>query len=58
MMNYGFYIYSAWGLSAVTLLATVGIIWFESRRLRRELKRLEAQGIRRRSSEPVAGEKS
>jgi heme exporter protein D len=55
-MTHAFYVYSAWGISAVVLAALIGLIWLESGRLRRELKRLEAQGIRRRSAEPASGD--
>ena len=54
-MSHAFYVYSAWGLSAVVLAFMIGFIWFESGRLQRELKRLEAQGIRRRSAQPASG---
>lgn len=57
-MTHAFYIYSAWGISAVVLAFTIGWIWFESGRLQRELKQLEAQGIRRRSAAPASGERS
>ena len=50
--SHAFYVYSAWGIGAVTLIAVVGYTWLESARLKRELARLEAQGIRRRSSKP------
>ena len=56
-MNHAFYVYSAWGIGAVTLVAVTGYIWFESQRLKRELARLEAQGIRRRSA-PASGEQA
>jgi heme exporter protein D len=49
-MSHAFYVYSAWGISIVVLAIATGWIWFESGRLQRELKRLEAQGIRRRSA--------
>ena len=52
MPDHSFYVYSAWGIAAVVLIAVTGYTWLESLRLRRELKRLEAQGIRRRSSQP------
>jgi heme exporter protein D len=56
-MSHAFYIYASWGVTAlVVVLATVGIL-VESARLQRELKRLEAQGIRRRSDSPSSGEK-
>jgi heme exporter protein D len=50
-MSHAFYVYSAWGISALVLAVTIGWIWLESGRLQRELKRLEAQGIRRRSAQ-------
>jgi heme exporter protein D len=50
-MSHAFYIYSAWGISALVLLGMIGFIWLESGRLQRQLKQLEAQGIRRRSSD-------
>jgi heme exporter protein D len=49
-MSHAFYVYSAWGIGAATLIAVVAYTWFESARLKRELVRLEAQGIRRRSA--------
>lgn len=49
-MSHGFYVYSAWGIGAATLIAVTAYVWLESARLRRELARLEAQGIRRRSA--------
>ena len=55
VMSHAFYIYSAWGIGAVTLVAVTGYIWLESQRLKRELARLEAQGIRRRSA-PANGD--
>ncbi len=57
-MTHAFYIYSAWGISAIVLAFTIGYILFESARLQRELKRLEAQGIRRRSAESSSGERA
>ncbi|UVC12069.1 heme exporter protein CcmD [Rhizobium sp. TH2] len=50
-MDHSFYVYSAWSIAIVVLIAITGYTWLESLRLRRELKRLEAQGIRRRSVE-------
>ena len=47
--SHAFYVYSAWGIGALTLIAVTGYTWLESARLKRELARLEAQGIRRRS---------
>ena len=48
--SHAFYVYSAWGIGAVTLIAVTAYTWLESARLKRELARLEAQGIRRRSA--------
>lgn len=55
-MSHAFYIYSAWGIGAVTLIAVTAHVWIDSVRLRRQLARLEAQGIRRRSA--AAGERT
>lgn len=49
-MSHAFYVYSAWGIGALTLIAVAAHTWMESVRLKRELTRLEAQGIRRRSA--------
>ena len=49
-MSHAFYVYSAWGIGALTLVAVTAYTWLESFRLKRELARLEAQGIRRRSA--------
>jgi heme exporter protein D len=57
-MSHAFYVYSSWGISALALAITIGWIWLESGRLQRELKRLEAQGIRRRSAALVSGEQT
>ena len=58
VMSHAFYVYSAWGIAAAVLAGLVGYIWLESRALRRELKRLESQGIRRRSAGPASGEQA
>ena len=50
VMSHAFYVYSAWGIGAATLVAVTAYPWFESIRLKRELARLEAQGVRRRSA--------
>ena len=50
-MDHAFYVYASWGIAALVLIAVTGYTWLESRRLRKELGRLEAQGIRRRSAE-------
>ena len=55
--SHAFYVYSAWGIGAITLIAVTAYTWLESIRLKRELTRLEAQGIRRRSA-PAAGEQA
>jgi heme exporter protein D len=54
-MSHAFYVYSSWGIGAVTLVAVIAYTWLDSVKLKRELARLEAQGIRRRSAKP-AGE--
>lgn len=51
-MSHAFYVYSSWGIGAVTLLTVVAYTWLDSVKLKRELARLEAQGIRRRSAKP------
>lgn len=53
VMSHAFYVYSAWGIGAVTLIGITAHAWLESARLRRELARLEAQGIRRRSASAI-----
>ena len=50
VMSHAFYVYTAWGIGAITLVAVTAYTWFESLRLKRDLARLEAQGIRRRSA--------
>ena len=50
VMSHAFYVYSAWGFAAVTLIAATAYTLLESARLKRELARLEALGIRRRSA--------
>jgi heme exporter protein D len=57
-MTHAFYIYSAWGISAAVLAGVIGFTWLESGRLQRELKRLEAQGIKRRSADTASGERA
>lgn len=56
-MSHAFYVYASWGIGAATLIAVTAHVWIESARLRRELARLDAQGIRRRSA-PAAGERA
>lgn len=52
VMDHAFYVYSAWGIGAATLISVTAYTWLESARLKRELARLEAQGVRRRSAAP------
>lgn len=52
-MSHGFYIFMAWGISAVVIFGLIGTILMNGRNRQRELKELEQAGIRRRS---VAGE--
>ena len=55
--SHAFYVYSAWGIGALTLIAVTAYTWLEGARLKRELARFEAQGIRRRSA-AVSGEQA
>ncbi|MDO6964938.1 heme exporter protein CcmD [Rhizobium alvei] len=55
-MNHAFYIYASWGVTVVALTIVTGYYFIESRRLQRELKRLETMGIRRRSERAAQGE--
>lgn len=48
-MDHAFYVYSAWGVAVLTLIGITAFTYGESRYLQKELKRLEAMGIRRRS---------
>ncbi len=50
-MSHAFYIYSSYGIAAVTLLGIVAWVMLDSRARQKELKKLEAAGIRRRSAE-------
>lgn len=52
-LDHSFYVYASWGIATLLLVAIVGYTWAESLRLRKELERLNAQGIRRRSAEPA-----
>lgn len=49
-MSHTFYIYSAWGITAVVAVCVTAYILFENFRLQAEIRRLEARGIRRRSA--------
>lgn len=55
--SHAFYVYSAWSVGALTLISVTAYTWLDSLRLKRELARLEAQGIRRRSAQ-AAGEQA
>jgi heme exporter protein D len=55
-MSHAFYVYSSWGIGAVTLIAIVAHTWLDGVRLKRELARLDAQGVRRRSAKPGGAE--
>ncbi|MBL0374769.1 heme exporter protein CcmD [Rhizobium sp. KVB221] len=50
-MSHAFYIYAAWGLTGLTVFGLIAHTLFENFRLQADLKRLEAMGIRRRSTE-------
>ena len=49
-MKYAFYIGSAYGLTAAAILCLILWIWLDGRARLKELKALEAAGIRRRSA--------
>ncbi|WP_137157219.1 heme exporter protein CcmD [Rhizobium sp. FKL33] len=49
-MTHAFYVYASWGAAALVLLGVIAATWLDSRKLQADLKRLEAQGIRRRSA--------
>lgn len=49
-MSHAFYIYSAYAIAALTLVCVVGWVWLDSRARQKELQKLEAAGIRRRSA--------
>jgi heme exporter protein D len=50
MMDHAFYVEAAWIVTALVAAATAIGVWLDGRRLQRDLKRLEAQGVRRRSA--------
>lgn len=49
-MNHLAYVIAAYGIATVTLALTIGWILLDQRLQKVELKRLEAQGVRRRSA--------
>ena len=57
-MSHAFYIYSAWGITAVVVVGVIAHTLIENFRLQAEIKRLEARGIRRRSAETQSGSQS
>lgn len=52
-MDHAAFVYSAYGITAATLLLICGFVWLDSRNRQKELKELEAAGIRRRSAAPA-----
>jgi len=55
-MSHEFYIYVSYGVTGLVILALIGWIWLDGRARQRELKELEAAGVRRRSA-TVAGDR-
>ncbi len=49
-MSHDFYIYVSYGVSGLVILALIGWVWLDGRARQRELKALEAAGVRRRSA--------
>lgn len=50
MSNHLGFVVAAYGITTVALILTVGWIFVDQRIQKNELKRLEAEGVRRRSS--------
>jgi heme exporter protein D len=50
-MDHAFYIYWAYGLTVAIIAILIGWIFVDGRARQRELKALEAAGIRRRSAQ-------
>ncbi|HCL65765.1 MAG TPA: heme exporter protein CcmD [Rhizobium sp.] len=57
-MSHAFYIYVSYAVSAAVVLALIGWVWLDGRARQKELKALEAAGIRRRSASVAEGGKS
>ncbi|MFC3161739.1 heme exporter protein CcmD [Ciceribacter thiooxidans] len=55
-MSHEFYIYVSYGVTGIVILALIGWVWLDGRARQRELKELEAAGVRRRSA-TVAGDR-
>lgn len=51
MMTHTAYVLASYGIAAVTVAALVLWVWADGRARRRELRTLEAAGIRRRSAQ-------
>lgn len=49
-MSHFAYVMTSYGIAAAALTVTIGWILIDQRILKNEMKRLEAQGIRRRSA--------
>ena len=56
MMSHAAYVFTSYGIAALTVLGLVAWVVLDGRTRRRELAELEASGIRRRSAEPASGE--
>ncbi|MCO6188077.1 heme exporter protein CcmD [Rhizobium sp. L1K21] len=56
-MSHAFYIYASYGIAALTIVGIVVWTWLDSRARRKELQKLEASGIRRRSAGSAEGAK-
>ncbi|MHB0951636.1 MAG: heme exporter protein CcmD [Allorhizobium sp.] len=57
-MSHAFYIYVSYAVSAAVVLALIGWVWLDGRARQKELRALEAAGIRRRSASVAEGGKS
>ncbi|HLP69849.1 MAG TPA: heme exporter protein CcmD [Rhizobium sp.] len=49
-MSHDFYIYVSYGVTAQVILVLIGWVWLDGHARQRELKELEAAGVRRRSA--------
>jgi len=52
-MDHSTFVFAAYAVSAVTLIIICAWVWVDSRGRQKELKELEAAGIRRRSATPA-----
>ena len=55
-MDHAFYVYSSYGFAALLVTVVIGWTWSDGRLRQREMKTLEASGIRRRSQRKPEGE--